>query len=403
MRTHPTRLRRRPLASAFLAAFAAVGLLLVALVTAPSSNAADSGCRVDYTVNQWTGGYTAAVKVTNLGSAVTGWRLTWTYGGDQKVTSAWNATVTQSGQNVTAVGSGWNGNLATGGSAEFGLQGSYQSSNPTPSSFALNGVACNGTVTPTDPGTPTTTPPTTPPTTSQPPTNPPGGGCGGAVICDGFEDQSGSTPAGNWKLEAPDCQGAGKVSVDSSVAHSGSKSVRVDGKAGYCNHAFLATTKDIASVGPVMWVKMWVRHTTALPAAHVSFVSMPDSSQGGKTLRVGGQNSALQWNREIDDATLPAQSPNGVAQSRALPTGSWQCLRFKIDTSNGNLDTWLGSEQVPGLHADGVPTGDIDQQWLSRTTAPRPTGLRLGWESYGVGDDTLWFDDVAVSRSEVTC
>ncbi|WP_448316770.1 cellulose-binding domain-containing protein, partial [Streptomyces sp. CO7] len=160
MRTHPTRLRQRPLASAFLAAFAAVGLLLVALVTAPSSNAADSGCRVDYTVNQWTGGYTAAVKVTNLGSAISGWRLTWTYGGDQKVTSAWNATVTQSGQNVTAVGSGWNGNLATGGSAEFGLQGSYQSSNPTPSSFALNGVACNGTVTPTDPGTPTTTPPT---------------------------------------------------------------------------------------------------------------------------------------------------------------------------------------------------------------------------------------------------
>jgi hypothetical protein len=388
--------------SAFLAAFAAVGLLLVALVTAPSSNAADSGCRVDYTVNQWTGGYTAAIKITNLGSAISGWRLTWTYGGDQKVISAWNATVTQSDRKVTATGSGWNGNLATGGSAEFGLQGSYQSSNPTPTDFALNGVTCDGAVTPGDPGTPTTPPPTSP-SPSTPTTPPPGGGCGGAVFCDGFEDQSGSAPSGNWKFEAPDCQGTGKVTVDSSVARGGSKSIRVDGKAGYCNHAFLATTKDLSSVGPVMWIKMWVRHTTALPAAHVSFVSMPDSSQGGKTLRIGGQNSALQWNREIDDATLPAQSPNGVAQSRPLPTGSWQCLRFKIDTSNGNLDTWLNSDQVPGLHADGVPTADIDQQWLSRTTAPRPTGLRLGWESYGVGDDTLWFDDVAVSRSELTC
>jgi hypothetical protein len=130
---------------------------------------------------------------------------------------------------------------------------------------------------------------------------------------------------------------------------------------------------------------------------------MPDSSQGGRSLRVGGQNGALQWNRETDDATLPAQSPAGVALSRPLPTGSWQCLRFAIDTSAPMLDTWLGDEQVPGLHADGVPHQDIDQQWLASTTPPRPTAFRLGWESYGTGDDTLWFDDVAVGSSPIDC
>ncbi|MEU9578263.1 cellulose-binding domain-containing protein [Streptomyces chilikensis] len=400
MRTLLTRLRHRPWTAAFLAALSAVGLVLSALVAAPVSSAAAAGCRVDYTVNQWTGGYTAAVKITNLGDPLSGWRLTWTYAGDQKVTSSWNATVTQSDRNVTATGSGWNGNLGTGGSAEFGLQGSYQSANPTPTAFALNGVTCNGAVTPTDPGTPPTTPPTSP---TPPTTPPPGGGCDGAKVCDGFETQSGTAPSGDWKFEAPDCRGTGTVTVDSSVAHAGSKSIRVDGKAGYCNHAFLSYAKDLSTVGPQMYVRMWIRHTTALPAAHVSFVSMPDSSQGGKTLRVGGQNSALQWNREIDDATLPAQSPAGVALSKPLPTGSWQCLKLKIDTSSGNLDTWLNGQQVEGLHADGVPTADIDQQWLSRTTAPRPTGLRLGWESYGVGDDTLWFDDVAVSGSDIAC
>ncbi|MFF5407759.1 cellulose-binding domain-containing protein [Streptomyces misionensis] len=398
MRTLVTRLRHRPWALAALAAFSAVGLLLSAFVAAPPSSAADSGCRVDYTVNQWSGGYTAAIKVTNLGPAITGWRLTWTYGGDQKVTSAWNATVSQSGQAVTATDAGWNGSLATGGSADFGVQGTYQSADPTPTDFAVNGVACGGTTTPTDPGTPPTTPPTTPP-----PTDPPtGGDCGTAVLCTGFEDQSGTTPSGAWQFAAPDCQGSGTVTVDTSVAHSGGKSIRVDGKAGYCNHAFVATTADLSSVGP-LYIRMWVRHTTALPTGHVAFVSMPDSSQGGKALRIGGQNGALQWNREIDDATLPAQSPAGVAQSRPLPTGSWQCLRFMINTSNGNLDTWLGDQQVPGLHQDGVPTADIDQQWLSRTTAPRPTGLRLGWESYGGGDDTLWFDDVAVGSSPIAC
>ncbi|MEU3255534.1 cellulose-binding domain-containing protein [Streptomyces sp. NPDC006997] len=360
-----------------------------------SASGAESGCRVDYTVNEWTGGYTAQIKVTNLGAAVSGWRLTWTYTGDQKVTSAWNASVTQTGASVVAADAGWNGALATGGSAEFGLQGTWAAADPAPTDFALNGVSCGGDATP---------PPTTPPPTTPPPTTPPPSAeCGTAVICADFEEQTGTAPSGAWRVTAPDCQGTGTAAVDTSVAHSGAKSLRIDGRAGYCNHAFVASTADLSSVGPVLHVRMWVRHTTALPAAHVTFVSLPDSSQGGRALRVGGQNGALQWNREVDDATLPEQSPSGVALSRPLPTGSWQCLRFAIDTTAPALDTWLGDEQVPGLHADGVPTHDIDRQWLARTTPPRPTALRLGWESYGTGDDTLWFDDVAVGSSPIGC
>lgn len=225
----------------------------------------------------------------------------------------------------------------------------------------------------------------------------------GALICSDFEDQTGPVPSGDWQFTTPDCQGTGTAAVDTEVAHSGGRSLRVDGGTGYCNHAFVASTADLSSAGPVVYVRMWVRHTTALPAAHVTFVSLPDTSQDGRSLRVGGQNGALQWNREVDDATLPAQSPAGVALSRPLPTDSWQCLRFSIDTTAPGLDTWLGDELVPGLHADGDPTQDVDQQWLARTTPPRPTALRLGWESYGTGDDTLWFDDVTVGSAPVDC
>ncbi|MFF4827241.1 cellulose-binding domain-containing protein [Streptomyces sp. NPDC001312] len=384
MRTSRLRLLRRSW-TAVLTAAGSVALLVSGFIATPTS-AAEAGCRVDYTVNQWAGGYTAQVKVTNLGPAVNGWRLTWTHADGQRVTSAWNATVTQAGASVVAVNTGWNGSLATGGSAEFGVQGNWSSANPAPTDFALNDVVCGGTG--------TTPPPTTPP---------PSADCGSAVVCSGFEDQTGTTPSGTWQFAAPDCQGTGTAAVDTSVAHSGGRSLRIDGRAGYCNHAFVASTANLSSVGPVMYVRMWVRHTTAPPAAHVTFVSLPDSSQGGRALRVGGQNGALQWNRETDDATLPAQSPAGVAQSRPLPTGSWQCLRFAIDTTAPKLDTWLGDERIPGLHADGVPTQDIDQQWLARTTPPRPTTLRLGWESYGTGDDTLWFDDVAVTSSPIGC
>lgn len=340
------RLPRR----AWTAAGAVCALALSLLVAVPASgSAAASGCQVDYAVNEWTGGYTAELRVTNEGPALSDWRLTWTYEGDQRVTSAWNATATQTGHAVTAVNTAWNGALTTGGTVGFGVQGTSGSGGPVPTDFALNGVSCGGDDT------------------------------------------------------APDCQGTGTAAVDTEIAHSGTRSLRLDGKAGYCNHAFVASTADLSSVGPVLYVRMWVRHTTALPAAHVAFLSMPDSSQGGKALRVGGQNGALQWNRESDDATLPAQSPTGVGLSRPLPTGTWQCLRFAVDTTAPGLDTWLGDEQVPGLHADGVPTRDVDDQWLSRTAPPRPTALRLGWESYGVGDDTLWFDDVAVGSSPVGC
>ncbi|MER5629766.1 cellulose-binding domain-containing protein [Streptomyces nitrosporeus] len=386
------RLPRR----AWTAAGAALALALSLFAAVPASGSGTAaGCQVDYTVNEWSGGYTAQVRVTNTGPALSGWRLTWTYGGDQQVTSAWNATVTQTGRSVSAVNTDWNGALADGGTADFGLQGTWRTADPAPTDFALNGVSCGGDGT----SPPTTPPPTTPPPTTPPPT----AECGDAAVCEDFEDQTGPAPAGDWKFTAPDCQGTGTAAVDTQIAHSGTRSLRLDGRAGYCNHAFVATTADLSTVGPVLHVRMWVRHTTALPAAHVTFVSMPDSSQGGKALRIGGQNGALQWNRESDDATLPAQSPTGVGLSRLLPTDSWQCLRFAVDTSAPGLDTWLNDEQVPGLHADGVPTQDIDQQWLSRTTPPRPTALRLGWESYGTGDDTLWFDDVVVGSSPVGC
>lgn len=46
-----------------------------------------------------------------------------------------------------------------------------------------------------------------------------------------------------WPIYAPDCNQGGSVSLDSSVAHSGSNSVRVDGAGGFCGHIFFGTTE----------------------------------------------------------------------------------------------------------------------------------------------------------------
>ena len=158
----------RPRRTQLIAAGLAAVVCGAAATVTTAAQAAAPGCRVDYAIgSQWTGGFSATVSVTNLGDAVSGWTVRWSFTAGQGVTQAWNATATQSGAAVTAVNAGWNGSLATNGSASFGFNGSWNNlSNPVPTSFTLNGVACTGS---TAPGTtPPTVGPTTPPTTGAP-------------------------------------------------------------------------------------------------------------------------------------------------------------------------------------------------------------------------------------------
>jgi endoglucanase len=146
--------------------------------TPPPTTPPAGVCQVGYTMSQWNNGFTADVKITNNGSsAIQGWTLAWSFANGQQITGSWNATVSQSGANVTASNpaSNWNGTIgANGGSASFGFQATHTGTNAVPTSFTLNGVACNsGTVTPPTTPPPTTPPPTTPPPTTPPPTTPP--------------------------------------------------------------------------------------------------------------------------------------------------------------------------------------------------------------------------------------
>jgi hypothetical protein len=145
----------------------------IGAVTA-TAQAATAGCRVTYAVSsQWPGGFGANVTVTNLGDPLTSWTLTWSFGAGQQVTQAWNTALTQSGAQVTARNVSYNGTIATNANTSFGFNGSWTGSNPAPSSFALDGVACTGgTTQPTTSG-PTAVPTSRPPTLSVPTSRPP--------------------------------------------------------------------------------------------------------------------------------------------------------------------------------------------------------------------------------------
>lgn len=111
----------------------------------PTGSAAPVSCGATYALtNSWPGGFQAQVTLTNTGtSAISPWSLTWTFPGDQKISSLWNASYAQSGENVTVTAQSYNATLAAGASLTVGFTGSYASNDTPPTAFDVNGTSCS--------------------------------------------------------------------------------------------------------------------------------------------------------------------------------------------------------------------------------------------------------------------
>ena len=108
-------------------------------------------CRVDYSTNDWGAGFSATVKISNVGTtAVNGWTVTYSYAGNQTLQQGWNGVWAQSAKQVTITNATWNASVPAGGSVSPGANFSYSGTNSAPTDFAVNGAACTGTP-PVDP------------------------------------------------------------------------------------------------------------------------------------------------------------------------------------------------------------------------------------------------------------
>src|SRR5262245_20238040 len=81
--------------------------------------------------------------------------------------------------------------------------------------------------------------------------------CPSGAFCDGFETQTGTTPGGDWAVTFPNCQGTGTATVDSATVHGGTRSLRIGGRAGYCNHVFVRTTRGVGAAA--VYARFYVR------------------------------------------------------------------------------------------------------------------------------------------------
>ena len=165
----------------YLSVCAAVGgtVLLASLLTSPASagSAAAGGCTATARVEtQWgsgpTGGQVATVRVVNTSARTsTKWTVGWTVGAGQRFAAVWNAGASTAGNEVTFVNAVYNGILAPGAFALFGVR--LEGTGPAPALRCDNGVP----VVPSSPPVPpSSVPPSVPP--SYPPVSPSSSGSG---------------------------------------------------------------------------------------------------------------------------------------------------------------------------------------------------------------------------------
>ena len=141
--------RRRGFRARAAAALTALALPLAAMVGLASPAEAATSATATYTKTQdWGTGFGANWTVKNTGTTtITSWTLEWDYPTGTRVTSAWDATVTSSGNHWTAKNVGWNGTLAPGASVSFGYNGSGSGA---PTGCKINGASCDGSTQPGD-------------------------------------------------------------------------------------------------------------------------------------------------------------------------------------------------------------------------------------------------------------
>jgi hypothetical protein len=90
----------------------------------PTGSAPGGACTLTSSVvSSWPGGYQLQFTVTNGGTTPsTGWSAGFAFGDSaEAISQSWNATVTQSGQQASAISAGYNGAIPAGGSTTFGM------------------------------------------------------------------------------------------------------------------------------------------------------------------------------------------------------------------------------------------------------------------------------------------
>nr|EIF92542.1 chitinase III [Streptomyces tsukubensis NRRL18488] len=138
------------------AVLAALVIPMAAMVGLASPAQAATSATATYAKgSDWGGGFEGKWTVKNTGTTtISSWTVEWDFPAGTRVTSSWDADVTNVGNRWTAKSKSWAAALAPGASTTFGFNGTGPGA---PSNCKINGANCEGGPTdplPSAPGTP---------------------------------------------------------------------------------------------------------------------------------------------------------------------------------------------------------------------------------------------------------
>jgi len=383
-----TNLSKKSLKKLYVSIVIVFTIVLIATIYVLNLNAAPvtvGNFTVDYSIqNSWSSGASINVKITNNGTAIQDWAVSWTFPGDQKIANMWNATYTQSGSSVEAKNTNWNGVIPTNGSQSFGFNITYSGTNEIPTSFKVNSDTSSTSIVPTTSANSSTTPVSsstatsiTPETTATPTSTgitpsgssdlpvPPGSsnvakpsGTAGnlkvvnwagfkSAVSYSFDDANSSQISNYSKINALGVHytfylQTGKTEASNNIWAQALKDGHELGNHTQ-NHEQNASTSDIDAATNFIQQKFGVKPLTfAAPYGSTSYIS---PSQSRFLVNRGVSGGSIAANSSTDPFNLPSNIPSTGAQSSELTstvssarsTGNWQifCIHGFTGGSDG--------------------------------------------------------------------
>jgi hypothetical protein len=235
-------------------------------------------------------------------------------------------------------------------------------------------------------------------------------GTGGAAVTgffsDGFESgTNGMQPAG-WDnfiayiAKGSNPNGATLALVDSTRAHTGTKSVKVHG-----GQQPAQLTRPLPTGTNKLYARAWIWFTRQLgmnPGAnHETLLGIRKAvGSANDEVRFGEIKGVIGTNEVPSDNISPKMAQWGMGPVVA-PNG-WRCIEvaFLADQAQHTLTAWADGVMVHAITApDQWQNGNLPANWMNGKFVE----FIMGWQSFSGIDTDLWIDDVVLSNSPIGC
>lgn len=206
--------------------------------------------------------------------------------------------------------------------------------------------------------------------------------------CDGIQ----ATMCDDFESDALDARyrevnfGPSAFSVDTSRAHSGTRSVKVQS---------MGFTQMLAVPVPAktFYGRVYLTSDTPMNPGHNTYIAAGEGDgdpNHGEWIRIGEHREQLEINRKSDDKELLSSGDyNSLEGATQMAADTWYCLEFLYDGPGQTVRIWVDGAPVEKLHAT---------DW----TADYET-FKFGYERYHGPDKTLWYDDLALGTERIGC